>query len=258
MLMINLILIILVVCLYYLYNNNKSLEQFDFEKIPTKYGDFVQDINISPEKGIPKIIHHICPKDKARWHDTWAPCLESWYKYFPEPEYKHMFWYDTELEEIVKSDYPWFLDVFRNYNVNIKRIDMVRPFFLYKYGGIYADMDYMCFKNFYDQLPADKVSTPESPYKENEHIQNALLASPPRHNFWLLIMDEAYKNKDKPHVFNATGPRLYSDVYFKHPKLVNVLPMDIYNPHIADKDAFNSTTIVTKHLLSSVWTKNNK
>ena len=46
--MINLILIILIACLYYLYTNNKSLETFDFEKIPTKYGDFVKDINISP------------------------------------------------------------------------------------------------------------------------------------------------------------------------------------------------------------------
>ena len=54
---------------------------------------------------------------------------------------------------------------------------------LYKYGGIYADMDYMCFKNFYNILPKNKISISESPYKENEEIQNALMISPPNNSF---------------------------------------------------------------------------
>lgn len=246
------IIIIFVICMYYLCTNNIN-ENFDFEYIPKKYGEFVEDIDVSPQKGIPKIIHHICPRDKERWHATWEPCLASWYKHFPFPEYQHLFWYDTELEELIKSDYPWYLDIFKNYSANINRIDMIRPFLLYKYGGIYADMDYMCFKNFYEQLPSDKVSIPESPYKRNEHIQNALIASPPRHNFWLLIMDSAYKNKDIKNVFESTGPGLYTDVYFKNPNMVNILPIDLYNPDINDQEAFGSDTIITKHLLSTMW-----
>jgi mannosyltransferase OCH1-like enzyme len=101
-------------------------------------------------------------------------------------------------------------------------------------GGIYLDMDYVVYKNFYDNLPADKVSTPESPYKENEHIQNAFLCSPPKHNFWLLIIDECYSHKDE-HVFNATGPQLYTKTYFKYPS-------------VSDADAFNRTDIYMQNI----------
>jgi mannosyltransferase OCH1-like enzyme len=251
------ITILLCILLLLIYNIivKKNFEKFyNFKNLPNEYCNLIDNINISPEKGIPKIIHHIAPKDKSRWHDTWEPCLQSWLKYFPEPEYKHMMWWDTELEDIIKTDFPWFLNTFRGYDKNIKRIDMVRPFFLYKYGGIYADMDYMVYKNFYNELPQDKVSTPESPYKENEFIQNALLASPPKHYFWLLIIEEAFNTKNQ-HVFSATGPRLYSSVYYKFPELVNILPINKYNPHIADSAAFESKEIITKHLLSSVWTR---
>ena len=164
-----------------------------------------------------------------------------------------MYWYDDELHKFIESDFPWFLDIFNSYDINIKRIDMVRPFFLYKYGGIYLDMDYVIYKNFYNNLPGNKVSTPQSPYvHNNEYIQNAFLCSPPKHNFWLLIIDECYKHKDE-HVFNASGPQLYTQTYYKYPELVNILSIAEYNPNINDKEAFERTDIYAKHLLSTEW-----
>jgi len=247
----NLIVIILLLIIYLIFNYyNENF--FDFKNIPEEYSYKVDTINISPIIGIPKIIHHICPKDYKRWNNKWFIGLESWLRLFPAPEYTHMYWYDDELHKVIEEEAPWFLDIFNAYDVNIKRIDMVRPFILYKYGGIYSDMDYVVFKNFYDELPGDKVSIPQSPYIDNEFIQNALLCSPPQHNFWLLIIDNCYNHKDD-HVFNATGPQLFTQTYYKYPDLVNVLPYEIYNPHISDKDAFNNDSIYAKHLLSTVW-----
>ena len=225
---------------------------FDFNNIPKNYNTEITDINKSPNTHIPKIIHHICPKDYKKWNSKWFIGYESTLKAFPQPEYTHMYWYDDELDKFIESDFPWFLDIFKSYDTNIKRIDMVRPFFLYKYGGIYLDMDYVIYKNFYDELPQDKVSIPESPYKHNEHIQNAFLCTPPKHNFWLLIIDECYKHKGE-HVFKATGPQLYTDIYYKYPNLINILPIDLYNPHIDKKDEFDRTDIFAKHLLSVSW-----
>ena len=250
------ICIIVILFLYkILFANKSGLYEhfFDFKNIPNNYSTDVDDIYNSPIKGIPKIIHHICPKDYKRWNNKWFIGYESTLRAFPSPEYTHMYWYDDELDKFIESDYPWFLNLFKSYDVNIKRIDMARPFFLYKYGGIYLDMDYVVYKNFYDNLPDDKVSTPESPYKFNhEHIQNAFLCSPPKHNFWLLIIDECYKHKDE-HVFNATGPQLYTQMYYKYPELVNVLPLELYNPDIKDEEAFNRNDIYAKHLLSVSW-----
>lgn len=51
---------------------------------------------------------------------------------------------------------------YEDFYKNINRID--RYFILYKYGGIYADMDYKCFTNFYNILPSNKISISESLY----------------------------------------------------------------------------------------------
>jgi mannosyltransferase OCH1-like enzyme len=246
--------IIILVLIFVLIIFNSINEGFyDFKNLPDKYKNMIDDINKVPVSGIPKIIHQICPRDKKRWVDKWYIGYETWKKHFPEPEYTHMLWFDDELEEIIKSDFPWFLDVFRNYDKNIKRIDMVRPFILWKYGGIYADMDYVCYKNFYNQLPPDKVSTPESPYKENEFIQNALLISPPKHNFWLLVIDEAFNRKNM-HVWAATGPQLFSFLYYNHPDMLNILPYELYNPNVLNDDyKKNEDKLIAKHLLSVQW-----
>jgi mannosyltransferase OCH1-like enzyme len=244
-LLLFLIILIIVLIIYLLYHFN-IIENM-YNNIPEKYNDENKVV-----KGIPKIIHQIMPKDKNRWHTSWFICHETWLAIFPEPEYTHMTWYDDELEEIIKSDFPWFLDIFRGYPKNINRIDIVRPFILYKYGGIYADMDYIVYKNFYNDLPDDKVSIPESPYKENEFIQNALMCSPINHKFWLLVIDECYNTKND-NVFLATGPRLLTNIYYKNSEMVNILPIDLYNPHVGEKDKFHSDNVITKHYLSTMW-----
>ena len=241
---------IIILLLYKLVIKNN--EFFDFNNIPKTYNEEIKDINISPEKGIPKIIHHICPNDFKKWHPLWLICYESWLKYYPKPEYTHMHWDDKELDDFISENYPWFLQIFRGYNLNIKRYDISRIFLLYHYGGIYADMDYKVYKNFYDELPQDIVSISESPYKWNEHIQNALMISPPKHNWWLLLMDECY-NRQNGYVLYATGPQLLTFIYYKYPNIVNVLPSNIYNPNMYEQDKIDETKIYCKHLLTTTW-----
>jgi mannosyltransferase OCH1-like enzyme len=249
---LNNILAFVIVCIIFIIIKKYVSESFyDFKNIPKNYNEII-DINKSPISGIPKIIHHICPKDYKKWNSKWFIGYESFLRIFPKEEYTHMYWYDDELDKFIEAEFPWFLETFKSYDKNIKRIDMIRPFFLYKYGGIYADMDYVVYKNFYNEMPPDKVSIPESPYKDNEFIQNALIISPPKHNFWLLIIDNCYQHKDE-HVFYATGPQLYTQTYNSNKELVNILPVDLYNPHINDNEAFNKKDIYAKHLLSTAW-----
>lgn len=250
-------IIILTLVLYFVFNISLNFVMetfFDFENVPKEYGDKINDINTSPVVGIPKIIHHICPKDFKNWHHKWFTCYESWLRLFPQSEYKHMNWDDDNLDEFIQTNYPWFINIFREYDVNIKRYDISRIFLLYHYGGIYADMDYVVYKNFYDELPQDKVSIPESPYKWNEFIQNSLMMGPPKHNFWLVVIDECYKKRHQ-NVFSATGPQLLTPVYNKYPQLVNVLPIDLYNPNVYDDNSYDQNKIYAKHVLTTVWQK---
>jgi len=226
---------------------------YDFENIPKKYGENILDIKTSPHKGIPKIIHHICPKDFMRWHIKWFKCYASWLIVFPKEEYTHMHWFDDELDKVIKNEhdgYEWFLPIFEGYPHHIKRIDIVRPFLLYKYGGVYADMDIEVYKNFFDQLHEEKVSIVESPYKGNEEISNCLVASPIGHYYWLLLLDRCYKYTDK-YTLLATGPQLYSEIYKEHPELVHVLTDVLFNPAPWFEENKN---IYTKHLNTVMWT----
>ena len=207
---------------------------------------------------IPKIIHQTAPSDKNKWHPIWHTCQESWLTHFKSPEYEYRMWSDEDLDNLIKTDFNYFYDIYKSYSKNINRIDIARYFILYKYGGIYADMDYKCFNNFYNIIPSDKISISESPYKYNEHLQNALMISPKNHPFWIKVINEAIprskdetKNED---ILYQTGPVLISDVYFKNKDMVNVLPKELWNPH---KNDTNETNIITKHYGSVVWFNNN-
>lgn len=249
----DLIIIVIILVIFYILNFVKE-NFYNFVNVPAELGVPIDDIEVSPIVGIPKIIHHICPVDFKKWNSKWLICYESWLRLFPKGEYEHMHWDDEDLEQFISKNYPWFLEVFVNYDVNIKRYDIARVFLLYHYGGIYADMDYIVYKNFFDELPQDKVSIPESPYKWNEHIQNSFMISPPKHNFWLVVIDECY-NRTQWNVFSATGPQLLTPMYFKFPNLVNVLPHELYNPNVYDDSSYDPEKIYAKHLLTTVWQK---
>ena len=57
---------------------------------------------------------------------------------------------------MIKNHYPWFLDTYNNYKYKIQKIDAIRPFILYHYGGMYVDLDYECFKPFDDAIDFNK------------------------------------------------------------------------------------------------------
>ena len=200
---------------------------------------------------IPKIIHQTAPADKSKWNVVWHECQESWFEKFPSPEYEYKMWTDEDLDSLIKNDFPWFYDIYINYKENIKRFDIARYFILYKYGGIYADMDYMCMKNFYDLLPPGKVSISESPYPHNEFIQNALMTSNKNNDYWLKVIDESKKRTTLP-VRDSTGPILISDIYFTNTNNVNVLAKDLFNP-LPKTQEFNADIVYTKHFGSCTW-----
>lgn len=209
---------------------------------------------ISTEKTsvfIPKIIHQTAPADKSKWNPKWFECQKTWKKHFPEPEYKHVMWTDEDIDNFMKNNFPEDYEAFRNYNRKIKKIDIVRYYILHKIGGIYADMDYKCFRNFYNLLPQDKVSIIRSPYPW-EYVQNALMISPPGHPYWIDVIEESKLRRDINNVLKATGPILVGDVYLANleKNYVNILPVDKWNPK---RDVEESDDLITKHLGTYSW-----
>lgn len=162
---------------------------------------------------IPKIIHQTAPADTNKWPDEWKECQESWKKHFPD--YQYRLWTDEDIDDFIKTSYPAFYDMFKSYDRHIKRVDAFRYFVLYEFGGIYADMDYLCLKNFEHLLPVGKVSCNEAGV---DVYQNALMASPAKHPFWHHVFQELYTNPDHHDVVIATGPHV---LFRAHERAIN-------------------------------------
>jgi tetratricopeptide (TPR) repeat protein len=184
--------------------------------------------NISDDS-IPKIIHQTAPSDESKWNPIWKPCQESWKKHFPDYEYK--MWTDEDLDNFIQTKYNWFWPTYSSYSRKIKKIDAARYFILYEYGGIYADMDFECLKNFEHLLPKGKVCAAQSPlYNPNdntiEKYQNALMASPRFHKFWEWVWLDLEKHKSNPYIVAATGPWVIIRMADNHPDVFQALPKE--------------------------------
>ena len=134
---------------------------------------------------IPKIIHHIAPKDKSRWHPMWLRCYPTWQHHFPD--FEHKMWSDeSDIDELVQDYYLQYWQLYQAFPAHINRLDFVRFCILHKFGGIYADMDMFCYKNFHAELTYD-LHIVEAPYGE-EFLESALMMSAPDHEFWITCM----------------------------------------------------------------------
>ena len=192
---------------------------------------------------IPKIIHQIywdfSGKNKPP-PPTWKKFSKSWRKCFPDWEY--ILWNEKSCKNFLKTHYPWFLLQYNSYKLPIQKTDVMRPFILYHYGGIYADMDYECFHNFENYL-ADNPS-PIYIVEETGFLpvlfQNSLMISIKSHPFWVHVIKAFYRKptlltKVLPSglcVLTSTGPLLLQTVYNRTNAKTEIfiLPKTRFNP----------------------------
>lgn len=221
---------------------------------------------------IPKILHQTAPTNKSKWHPLWLKCQESWKKNFSDFEYK--LWNDEQIDELVQNSYPQYWEMYQSFPIHILKIDFIRLCLMHKYGGIYADMDYYCYSNFYDDLK-DDVYLVENPFG-NDPIENSLMCSVPNHPFWIECMDltkeryvyiqkkfperldylkiiscdEHHGLKLRPQlVFSLTGTNHLSSSFRMTKQKVATLPGKWYN----NNDLSYHPSYKTKHVHTGLW-----
>lgn len=76
--------------------------------------------------------------------------LKSWQQTWIDfnPTFSYELWDDDDNRAFVKDFFPEMLETFDKYERNICRADAIRYMYLYRHGGIYADLDFMCLKSF--------------------------------------------------------------------------------------------------------------
>ena len=179
------------------------------------------------ESSIPRIIHQSWKT--AEIPAAWINFRNSWKQAFPS--FQYILWTDKDNRNLIRTHYPWFLDIFDQYPRAIQRADVARYFVLHKYGGLYVDLDYECLQPFPDLFElTHKVAFPLSnmPW---ELFQNSLMASCKLHPFWqevfeILVQRHNISSVRWRYVQHTTGPEIITDAYYKYPQKDDIVKLN--------------------------------
>ncbi|KAJ4982952.1 putative glycosyl transferase [Stagonosporopsis vannaccii] len=168
---------------------------------------------------IPRTIHFIYFADLYHYRND-SPSLPSTSRsHAPElcrkynPTYEIRIWNATAAREFLEIEFSWFLSTYDGYSHPIQRVDALKYFVLYHFGGVYMDLDIACRRTL-DPLLHFPAWWPEA---NPLGVNNDLMASMPRHPILLEMTTkllERNRNLIFPYltVFWSTGPQFSSDV----------------------------------------------
>lgn len=135
------------------------------------------------------------------------------------PNYDFRLWTDNDNRELIAQQYPWFLPTYDSYTHNIERVDAVRYFILYTFGGVYIDLDMECLKPIDSLFKTGEIffSLEAGPLITNAVLSNAFMAANQGNSFFYKVITqlESIKSQDITFndVFNNTGPDMLSRQY---------------------------------------------
>ena len=139
---------------------------------------------------IPKIIHQTYRNHELP--EVYAMCAKQMIALHPDYEYK--FWTDEGMYSFLRTEFPDYWEKFASLPRVILQVDMFRYFLMYKFGGVYADLDYYMLRPIDDVLdkelvlPVNREAADGTP----SCLGNCIFASRPGHPFWKHLMDSLF------------------------------------------------------------------
>lgn len=155
---------------------------------------------------IPKIIHQIWigprpfPEKALKWK-------ESWQKMHPDWEYK--LWTNADVQHFDFANKKYFNQA-TNWG---EKADILRYELVYRFGGLYVDIDFECLKpfdwlhhccDFYAGIQAIPLL-----FNHKLRVANGLIAARPEHPILAHAIARIKDFRQGPKVSTRTGPRLF-------------------------------------------------
>ena len=217
---------------------------------------------------IPKIIHQTYKNHNLP--EIYQMCQTEIKKLHPEFEYR--FYTDSDMDRLMKTEFSEYYDKFNELPRMIMKIDMFRYFLMYKYGGLYADMDYLMFKPF-DLLNENVVLPTNRDLDDSNRITNlgnCIFASVPNHLFWKSLMDTLFTvdRKNLPfegfdNVINSTGPMFVFNMWKKYSTInddINIPERMLFHPPTKNNKEYieelKNKKCYGMHICTGLWLNN--
>ncbi|MFV0396697.1 MAG: glycosyltransferase family 32 protein [Bacteroidales bacterium] len=182
---------------------------------------------------IPQIIHQIY-EDPEGPSELLRTVAESWKEQNPNWEYR--FWNKATIDSFLESEFPEFEPIYRAYPYNVQRWDAIRYLILYRYGGLYVDMDYECLESIAPLLGSSTCCMGLEPvmnarrYNKPYIVGNAFMACIPGHGYFKSLIEslieecEIQWNTNKAfQIIESTGPFFTTRVYDKYPNREDIV-----------------------------------
>lgn len=194
------------------FDVEKARSNDDWGKLKNLYDKiFLMNIEIKKNK-IPRNIHQIwlggaLPERYIGWQKSWID---------RHPEWKYKLWTDADVDSLEMVNSVFFNSIS---NLGAKS-DILRYEILNKYGGIYIDTDFECFKSFDDIITKCSffAGIPHC-RKDGPLINNGLIGSTPGNKIILNCILNIKTNKidetDPNSIMEITGPSLLTDSVLK-------------------------------------------
>jgi len=190
-------------------------------------------------------------------------------------DWYYMLWNNQYGDWLIENKYPWFSFTYNSYEYPIQKVDAIRYFILFTYGGFYLDIDTACFKSMNEvrlEFPKDLyfVETGNSNglvnmIKGHKRLCNSLIYSSKNHPFWNHVFDEMMKNNHREwyqtkHLFimNSTGPTLITNLFYKwFDKLsLSIFPKERFSPCCSCSDECKiDDQVMIAHYFDATWTE---
>ena len=144
----------------------------------------------SYEQKIPKIIWQTMRTNKVpffmkKYADSWIEL---------NPEYEYRFHDDDDIIKFLETEFPQYIDGYNNLKYGASKADLWRYLIIYKFGGIYADIDCKC------NNPLRNWINPNSEYVTqlgtNKDICQWLIISTPNNPIFLRAAEKTLKNSE--------------------------------------------------------------
>ncbi len=220
---------------------------------------------------IPKIIHQTYKNHNLP--ETYKMCQTEIKRLHPDFEYR--FYTDEDMDRLMKTEFPEYYDKFNELPRMIMKIDMFRYFLMYKYGGLYTDMDYLMFNTF--DLLNETVVIPCNREDNNGNpicLGNCIFASQPNHPYWKSLIDTLFTIDRKELDYNTdknidgnvlgTGPMFVFDMWKKYLKINNdicISKRNLFHPPTKNNNQYieqlKKDGYYGMHICTGLW-RNNK
>jgi len=149
-------------------------------------------------------------------------------------DWEYRLWTDKNNLQLVNESFPEYMHMFNGLvkglpgfvkGKKIRQADTIRYMILYKYGGVYADLDMAALKPLDPMMLQHEIVLGQEPLahahllnKKERTVCNAIMSSVPGHPFWLRVLKGIQNppSKSKGDPVDTTGPRMLERVLLQY------------------------------------------